>query len=288
MSETNKAIVRRMADELWNQGNLSAADQFYADDSIWRDVSAAQELKGPAALKQQVSVFRAAFPDLRVTLGDPITEGDRLAAGWTAEGTHTGELITPNFRLAPTGKRVRWTGATIALIKDGKIKEEVLWGDGLALWRQLGLIAQPGIAEANNALNRRALEEVWNQGNLAAVDELYAPDYIHRTTQLPDARGREALKLLVTTLRAAFPDGRHTADDLIADANTSVLRWTFTGTHQGEFLGVPATGKRISVTGTTTCRLAGGMLAECWGEWDALGFLQQVAAAPQAKAQAAS
>jgi len=82
-------------------------------------------------------------------------------------------------------------------------------------------------------------------------------------------------------MRRAFPDGHYSVDDLIAEGDKVVLRWTFHATHKGEFLGPAATGKPVTIMGVTTNRIAGGKIDEGWVSADNLGFLQQVGAAPQ-------
>lgn len=130
-------------------------------------------------------------------------------------------------------------------------------------------------AESKAVLNR-CLEEVWNKGNLAVMAEYYS-NAVHQVDPvLPGIRGIEALKQAVIKLRTAFPDIHFTADDWIIEGDKVVGRFTFRGTHKGEFLGVAPTGKHFEVTGTTTHRLAAGKITEAWANWDALGLLRQL------------
>ena len=118
----------------------------------------------------------------------------------------------------------------------------------------------------NKAIVRRLWEEVWNQNNLAVCDEIFDEAY---------AAHEKGFRAYFHTV---LPDSHHTIEDLLAEGDKVVTRFRVTGTHQGEFLGVPATGKPISVTGMWIHRLENGRIVEGrqWGEWDALGFLQQV------------
>ena len=124
--------------------------------------------------------------------------------------------------------------------------------------------------QQNKAIVRRLWEEVWNQNNLAVCDEIFDEAY---TAHEKDFRA---------CLHTVFPDSHHTIEDLIAERDKVVPRFRFTGTHAGEFLGVPATGKPVILTGIWIHRLEGGRIVEGrhWGQWDALGFLQQVGAVP--------
>ena len=123
-------------------------------------------------------------------------------------------------------------------------------------------------AETNKAIVRRLWEEVWNQGNLSVCDEIFDADYAAHE------------KGFAPVLRAAFPDLHFTVEDMIAEDDKVVTRHTMTGTHQGEFMGVAATGKPVRVTGIWIHRLADGRIVEGreWGEWDALGMMKQLGA----------
>ena len=141
-------------------------------------------------------------------------------------------------------------------------------------------------AAANKALVRRFVEQVISQGNLAVVDELVAGDYVYHGPGM-QVGGPDGLKQLFTMLRAAFPDWQETLEDLIADGDKVVFRVTGHGTHQGEFMGLPPTGKRVTVAGIDLVRIEAGKLSEHWANFDQLGLLQQLGAIP-APGQAAS
>lgn len=131
------------------------------------------------------------------------------------------------------------------------------------------------------AIARREIEEVFSAGELDVVDEIYAADYVGHDPALPEAiHGRSGVKEQVTGYRSAFPDLRLTADDIVAEGDRVVTRWTATGTHEGELFGVAPTGRQVTVNGITVMRIAGGRIAEDWTSWDALGLMQQLGALP--------
>ena len=136
--------------------------------------------------------------------------------------------------------------------------------------------------EENKAMLRHLFEEVWNQGNLAAVDELFAADYVlHDPTHL--VRGPEGFKAYVSAFRAAFPDLHATVEDQIAEGNRAAMRFTARGTHKGEFQGIPPTGKQIALSGISIQRFVDGKIVENWVSLDALGalgMLQQLGVLP--------
>lgn len=129
----------------------------------------------------------------------------------------------------------------------------------------------------NKAVVRRLFEEVWEKGNLAVADEIFAADYVHHDPSTPDfGRGPEGEKKRATLYRTAFPDLRLTIDDMIAEGDTVVTRWTARGTHKGELRGIAPTGKPVTVTGISVARFSGGKAAEQWVNWDALGMFAQL------------
>jgi len=93
-------------------------------------------------------------------------------------------------------------------------------------------------------------------------------------------RGPAGVKELIAGYRAAFPDIHVTIEDQIADGDLVVSRWSAKGTHQGELMGIPATGKHATVTGITIDRIADGLIVESWNNWDTLGLMQQLGAIP--------
>ena len=136
--------------------------------------------------------------------------------------------------------------------------------------------------EANKTVSRRLLEEVWSKGNLALLNEIIAKDHINSGPgTLPGLpNGPEGTKQLVTVYRNAFPDVDFTIDDQIAEGDKVVTRWTAKGTHKGELMGTPATGKSATVTGISVDRLVNGKIAESWNIFDQFGMLQQLGVIP--------
>lgn len=137
------------------------------------------------------------------------------------------------------------------------------------------------MSEQNKMLVRRAIEEVWNQGNFDLVDELIASDLvIHLPAPGQEVRGPEGVKQFYGMLRAAFPDIHFTINDQIAEGDRVVTRWTAQGTHTGEYRGIPPTGRQFKVTGIDIDRVAGSKVVECWPIEDDLGLLQQLGLVP--------
>jgi steroid delta-isomerase-like uncharacterized protein len=144
------------------------------------------------------------------------------------------------------------------------------------------------MATDNRVKSRSIFEEVWNQQKMEKIDELVSADYVHHDVQSPDQKGIEAYKQFVHLYLTAFPDIHFNIEDEISDADTVVIRWTVTGTHNGDLPGLPRTGRPISLTGITIARLSDGKFVESWNNWDALGMMQQLGAiSAEAKERAA-
>lgn len=133
----------------------------------------------------------------------------------------------------------------------------------------------------NKALVRRSYEEVWSQGNLAAIPELYAPDFVLDDPLTPGVCGPEGYQHYVMAMRLPFPDLQFTVEEQLAEGDRVATRWCAHGTQQGEFMGIPPTGQAGVVTGTTISRIVDGKIVEEKSSWDALGFLQSLGVLPQ-------
>ena len=142
MSEENKAIVRRVFDEVWNQGRMEVVDELTSSDFVDHDTqNPNRETRGPDAVKPVVSMYRQAFPDLEMRVEAMYADGDCVITRWTGVGTHTGEM--PG--MPATGKSSTVTGITIDRIEDGKVVES--WTN----WDTLGMLQQLGIAQTQEA-----------------------------------------------------------------------------------------------------------------------------------------
>jgi len=148
------------------------------------------------------------------------------------------------------------------------------------------------MSEQNKTNVRRLFEEVWNKGYVPVADELFAPTYAHHDSSTPDfGRGPESEKKRVTLYRNAFPDIRFTIEDMLAEGETVVARWSCRGTHKGELNGIAPTGKQFNINGISIARFTNGKMFEGFVNWDALGLMQQLGVVPElarAKAVAAS
>jgi steroid delta-isomerase-like uncharacterized protein len=132
--------------------------------------------------------------------------------------------------------------------------------------------------EENKALVHRYLEEVYNKKNVAAIDELIAPNLIAHAYGPP--ADREGYKQVLSMLFTAFPDYHLTVEDMVAEGDKVAVRFTWSGTHKGEFTGLAPTGKQVTVTAMTIHRVEDGKVVETWGLVDRLGQMQQLGVVP--------
>jgi steroid delta-isomerase-like uncharacterized protein len=139
------------------------------------------------------------------------------------------------------------------------------------------------MSEQNKAAVRTVFD-TFNGGDPDALDEVVAEDAVDHDPYNPFAsEGREGLKQVIAGYRESFPDLEVTIDDMLAEGDKVVVRWTASGTQQGEVMGVPGSGKRTTISGIGIDRLEGGRIVESWAHWDALGMLQQIGAIPEAQ-----
>ncbi len=131
--------------------------------------------------------------------------------------------------------------------------------------------------EENKVIIRRGVEEGWNKGNLAIFDELVANNVVHHGN---NTHGLEAFKQTISTDMTAYPDLHLTIEDMIAEGDKVVVRYTFRGTQEGETQDIPPTDNHVTVTGIFICRCKGGKIVEEWENWDDLGLLQQLGVIP--------
>ena len=134
----------------------------------------------------------------------------------------------------------------------------------------------------NKEIVRRVATEPWT-GNFEVIDELVADGYIGYDPAMPEpTRGPKGVKEFYGQFLAAYPDASLTIESQIAEGDYVATRWTGRGTQKGDLMGIPATGKQVTVSGITISRIDGGKIAEEWSNWDTLGMMQQLGAVPAA------
>jgi len=236
---------------------------------------------------------RTAFPDLVFTVEDLVAEGDMLLARTSYTGTHTG----PMFAIPPTGLPMESKSMFIARFNDGKIEEGWIQLDGLGMLTQLGLIppmgapdyawgipstatGNPGTPDSNKIPISREPLEVWNEGNLAVIDEIIAEDFVGHYDMGNTVQGAEGFRGYVSNLLTAFPDFHVTVNELFAEDDLVVFQATASATNLGPFGPTPATGMPWEVQALVIRRIADRKIVELWQVGDMLSLLMQIGLVP--------
>jgi steroid delta-isomerase-like uncharacterized protein len=135
-------------------------------------------------------------------------------------------------------------------------------------------------AEDSRAVAQRWMQEVWQKGDAAAMDELLAADFVFNYPS-PGARGdREGYKATVKEILGGFPDVKFSAQDVVAEGDRVVVHWRGRGTHRGDYWGIAPTGRQVTMEGLSLLRIAGGKLAAEVGYSNTLEMMQELGAFP--------
>ncbi len=291
--EQNKAIVQVYFDQVLNQGKLEAIDQHFTHDFQFHITTLPLPVKGREGEKNFVTTLRTAFPDLCFLVDHIIAEGEKVFARWHLEGTHKGDFLG----FPPSGNRVVDVGNDIFHLRDGKITEVWVNEDSLGLmqamgvlptlsgavheepsWRSKNIPAQPSSPESNKAVVRRYFYEIMNEANERTIEEIISPDFLFTIPTHGPARGPEGEKEEVRFLHTAFPDVHFYIEDEFADDQRVAVRWVARGTHLGDFMGIPPSGRRFWIDGIGSYHVIDGRLVESLVNEDSLNLLVQIGA----------
>jgi steroid delta-isomerase-like uncharacterized protein len=138
MSEENKALARRFAEDILNANSVDMVEEIYAPNYVGHDPAMPEDVHGVEGVKEFYEMYINAFPDAEITIEDQVAEGDTVATRWTARGTHQGELLG----VPSSGNRVEVAGVTISRIEGGKIVEDWDNYDALGMMQQIGPIPE--------------------------------------------------------------------------------------------------------------------------------------------------
>lgn len=300
----NNAIAEKFFDSAWNRGDFKSVAYILAPDVVDHSLVPGQK-EGPEKFKAIVGMFRAALPDVHMSIEGEVYAKDKVVHRWLVQGHHTG---APLFGVKATHKRITLSGITMVRLAHGQFKERWTQLDQLGLLQQLGVIPMPpgggkpgkpkipvsarGGApippESNNAIAEKFFETAWNKGDFASVEALLSPNVVDHSTVPGQAEGPEKFKMIVGMFRSALPDVHMSIEDEVYAKDMIVHRWKVQGHHTGgKLFGVPATKKLITLTGISMVRLKNGQFVERWTQLDLLGLMQQLGLAPAPKKTAA-
>lgn len=276
--ERNKIIVKRYTQEGYGQWNFDTVDEIFADSFTYRLNGANSGPVGAAGVKKTLSGYQAMFPDFTVFLHEEMAEGEYVAV------------------------RVNWGGGApginIFQIVDRRIVEALGTWDRLSVLILGGFVpweapyehvwceaSETGVSSSNadekKAIVRQLFEEVWNQGNLDKADVLIAQDYVHCDPSKPLFRDLDGFKQFIGATRTGFPDIQISIENIVAEGDLVAAAYTASGTHTGDYMGIPQTGNAVEITGVTIFRIGDGKVAEAWWVMDTLRLLQQLGVLPE-------
>ena len=249
--EANKEIVTRFFQEMINEENLDVIDELIAPGYVEHFASGDTVFEAPQALKDEWAGIFAAFSPVAMEIEDVFADGDRVITRFTAS--------------AGDGAAV-WTGIGIHRLEDGQIVEYWEQSDQLGMMTQLGMVPDVETQEANKEVVRRMMDEVVNEQNLDAVEEVYAPDYVeHGAMGDFEATDFEAIKANIAEILSGMPDIQVEITDLVAEGDRVVARFSQTSEAAG-----------VDVSGAFIARIEDGRIAEMWDYTDMLNLFLQL------------
>jgi steroid delta-isomerase-like uncharacterized protein len=282
--EENKTLARRYYAELMSNGDLSFVDKYMLPEFEFSNPTHVDPYRGEE-FKILVTLLRGAFPDLKFSIEHLLGEGDTVVGHWTARGTHTGTpLKTLKGDIPAKGNPFVIDGMSWLRFKDGKFVEARINEDTLGLLQQIGAIPgperpAPSPVERNKAMVQRYFGDLMSQGRMEIIDEIIAERFSFHIPTLPEPiRGRDGMRGFVTGLRTGFPDIKFTVERLAAEGDKAAARWFIEGTHNGPFLGMPPTGRRVKDQGVDIFVFSGGQITEIWVNENDLGLMKQLGA----------
>jgi NTE family protein len=295
--EENRNLVKRYDDEILNRRNYDALPGLVTDDLV--DPFAPPGAPGgPEAARQALEMMVGGIPDMKVESQDIIVEGDLVGFRSTLTGTHEGFL----FGMPPTHGPLNIESVQLWRVENGKLAERWVRSDMSGFGPPPGAGApsetppqwgnQPAPQphprdpapdpEANKALVVEYCAEVINKHDRLALPTYLSADAIDHSAPPGFPQGVDGAAMMFGMYWGAFSTIRYQVDDMIAEGDRVVVRATLTGTHDGPFMGLPATGKAISVGLLEMLRCADGKIVEHWGGIQDLSLFQQLGIVPGA------
>jgi predicted ester cyclase len=279
----NKAIIARYV-YATNIMDLDTFDGYVAEDYVEHEPIPGQK-PGRKGLKEAYKIFAAPFSDAVFVFVDLFCEGDLVFGRGEISGTNDGEF----FGIPPTNKKVSWTGTRLFRMKDNKVTDGWFNADVAGMLGQMGVVpgwtppppsppmptGAPATREACKTIMRTLIDEIWAKGEVDLADDLFHPQAIcPSASTLPV--GPEGTKQIVQMVRTAFPDYWVNIDLIAAEDDRVGARITQGGTHNGEFFGIPPTGKEVQWTEMAILRIGDGKILATWFDSDIAGLMQQL------------
>lgn len=260
--------------------DAAAYEALFSATAVARHPFFPEGVVGRERIRAEEEALYQAFSDVRIEVLRLVGEDRTAAAAILLEATHVGPIdLGDRGELAATGRRIALPATWwVTVGKDGLVEAAEDYFDVETLTAQLGVGEQP------SEIARRYFDEVVNDRRLEVVHEVFADDFLNHAAPVGQQLGTDALIEFFASLQLGFPDFRARLDELVPAGDRITVRFTFSGTHTGEFMGLAPTGRRVTMSGIDLLRVADGRIIELWGHEDWLGLLQQLGHAPEALA----
>lgn len=293
------SLVREVY-EAYDSREFDTAAGLHAPDLELRIAATGEVFRGREGYLQYARGWAAAFPDSRFRIDQIHSGEERVTAQLTMRGTHTGTLIGSHGHIPPTWAQVELPLCEVLAIRNGQIAEVDSYFDTGTLLRQMGLLPnsplhapdrratlemyalepETSAQQRNKAVVKQFVGSVLGRHDPAAAEQFSVPNFAWHGGPMGEIRDLGSYMTHLQTLFEAFPDLQVEIEDEIAEADRVSIRTVLTGTHRGDFLGVPPTGRRIRATGASTFRIVDRRIVEEWWQHDLYGILAQLKAVP--------
>jgi steroid delta-isomerase-like uncharacterized protein len=293
MSEQNKEVLRQFM-KAWDAGDIDSFGDFISKDTVDHQLmpGLAPGLEG---VKQIGGMLRAAFPDSSSEIHHVIAEGDFVAALATGRGTHTGDFMG----MPATGRSFEVNEIHIVRVDGGKMVEHWGLGDQAGMMTQLGLMPAPpvpdgwrppptspqvtgddsGDPDAHRAAMDRMIAGV-RKGSLDEVLGVIAPDVVDHSALPGQAPGKDGVQWRFEQIFGGLSEPNFTVLASVGEGPFLSQAFTFTATHTGPLMGIPATGKSFEIAAIDFARFDNGMIRELWGVIDIPAMMTQLGLMP--------
>ena len=250
----NKYIAIRYFRDIMTKGDLATIYELMAPDFVFTLPTHPEPYRGPDGFKELVTMLHGCFPDFYITPQDMVAFDDMVVTRWKGGGTFLGGPIhTVAGDIPANGRSFQIDGMSWHKIgTDGRILEVIGHEDTISMFQQLGIAPSPRnttTPEQNLTLAKRYLDELVNKGDFSKIGEILADDVQFKMMQAPALSGPAAVRAYIEQMRAAFTNLKLEVVRELANENKVALRWRWTGTHTGEFNGVPASGNKVDEYG---------------------------------------
>jgi steroid delta-isomerase-like uncharacterized protein len=275
VAQAQESVTRESArlflEEVWSKGNVDVANKILDPD--FKFILAFTTVNGLKDFLALVQRNRTVFQDLTYKPTDIVADDDMAAAYWKMSARHIG-----TWRMVPaSNKDVGIEGMSLFKFRNGKIVEIKVQNDVFGLLRQMGFVSAPEVVEKNKQIVRDYVNAILIKRDFTQFEKFTTPEFKIDRSAVPEAiAGAKGLGAQMDMLYKAFPDLDLKIVDMIASNDKVLVRFEAPGTHQNEFIGIKATGKKAVWKGLVLYEMKDGKINHAWADWDDYGLIEQL------------